>query len=331
MATLDYKAKIIEALDVMRTGQLAIKEATSRFKANAYKKAIDAFRAHEGPITTIADIKDLEGIGKQIREKVVEIISTGGLAAAERVKATTDIGAFEVLIGIHGIGPVKARNLIELGITNIADLRVATLANPKLLTKAQSLGLKYASTERIPRAEMEDHEKQLLALLPAPLRGAIVGSYRRGAINSGDIDLIVTYPSTEKEGVEGKKAFGLLIETLVASGYVKDELVSGAHKWMGYAALPGASVRRLDIMLTTPDEYGYAILYFTGSDKFNIAFRRYAQSKGYTLNEHTLASAASNKVMPIPTVRCEEDIFAFLGLKYVPPYERIDGRQIIPL
>lgn len=112
---------------------------------------------------------------------------------------------------------------------------------------------------------------------------------------------------------------------------------------MGYVQLPGGTVRRLDLMLTPPSEYAYAILYFTGSDKFNIAFRSHCLTLGYTLNEHALtakateavggagASAAAAAAKPIPLLEKEEDIFAFVGLRYVPPNERVDGKQIVKI
>ena len=80
----------------------------------------------------------------------------------------------------------------------------------------------------------------------------------------------------------------------------------------------------------TPDnEYAYALLYFTGSDKFNVAFRQYATNKGYTLNEHTLTPLRSDLPVP-PYMENEKDIFNFLGLRYIEPSRRVDEKQIIP-
>ena len=130
-----------------------------------------------------------------------------------------------------------------------------------------------------------------------------------------------------------------LFETFIAglkeSDYIIDELVSGEKKWMGYvrvgsAETPGKA-RRLDLLLTMPSEYAYALLYFTGSDKFNVAFRKYAGDKGYTLNEHTMVPLKGSSAPMPPGMKGEKDIFAFLGLRYVPPEERVDGAQIVPV
>jgi DNA polymerase/3'-5' exonuclease PolX len=144
---------------------------------------------------------------------------------------------------------------------------------------------------------------------------------------SGDIDLLVTYKESYGEA-SAIGSLGAIIESLTVSGYIVGTLVSGPKKYMGYVRLaPTLPARRLDILLTPPTEFPYAVLYFTGSDKFNIAFRRHCLTLGYTLNEHTL-TPTKDGVPAVPPMSSEEDIFAFVGLKYVPPTERVDGRQI---
>jgi hypothetical protein len=108
-----------------------------------------------------------------------------------------------------------------------------------------------------------------------------------------------------------------------------------------YGKLP---FRRLDILLTPPEEYGYALLYFTGSQKFNILVRQHALTLGYTLNEHRLMAIEGHKPLhaaspkgeagehrltpisarakPVPDLRTEAEILAFLGIKFVEPKDR---------
>ena len=74
-------------------------------------------------------------------------------------------------------------------------------------------------------------------------------------------------------------------------------------------------------------EYPYAILYFTGSKEFNVAFRKYALEKGYTLNEHELKPIREG-VPAVPLMRKEKDIFDFLGLHYVEPTLRRNEQDI---
>jgi DNA polymerase beta len=93
---------------------------------------------------------------------------------------------------------------------------------------------------------------------------------------------------------------------------------------------PTAPARRLDLLLTPATEYAYALFYFTGSDKFNVAVRSHALELGYSLNEHTLSIVEQSMPAP-PHVETEQDIFSFLGLKYIPPTERVDEKQVIEI
>jgi len=329
---MDYTPIILSSLEVMWLGEKAKKEPVAKFKANAYKKAMDEIRRHGEPIRSLDEVKGIKGLGAKILDKIREIIETGALAAAERVKERTDVGGMTELLTVHGIGPVKARSLLESGITSIALLRAAAAKNSKLLTKAQSLGLKYAedAVKRIPRAELVEHETHLLSQFGrSGLDGTIVGSYRRGAATSGDIDMLIRYPA-EMSVADAKKAFHAYVDALKTTGYIVDMLASGDMKWMGYVRLGAGVVRRLDLLLTPPTEFPFALLYFTGSDQFNVAFRKHCLTLGYTLNEHEMKPVADEK-KTVPPMKSEEDIFAFVGLKYVPPTERLNGRQIVPV
>jgi len=86
--------------------------------------------------------------------------------------------------------------------------------------------------------------------------------------------------------------------------------------------------RRLDLLVTPDEEYAYAMLYFTGSDRFNVACRQHALTMGYTLNEHKITPLYST-ASAIPYMKTEKDIFTFLGLRYIEPSKRIN--QISPI
>jgi DNA polymerase/3'-5' exonuclease PolX len=308
----------------MRLGELAVAGSGAKFKALAYKKAMDAIRRMPGPLTSLDDVKGLEGVGAKIEAKIADVLTTGTMGAAERMKSRADVGAFEALTAVHGIGPVKARELIVARIGSIAELRAAVRADPELLTDAAKLGLKYYEDGilRIPRAEMEQHEAALLAALPAPLFGKIVGSYRREAATSGDVDMLVSYPETMTDK-DAQTLFRRFVAELERTGYIEAKLAGGGKKWMGYVRLGTGAARRLDLLLTPPAEFAYALLYFTGSDKFNIAFRRYCLDLGYSLNEHTLTPVTAGKPAP-PPMKTERDIFRWAGLKFVRPSARTD-------
>lgn len=327
MAT-DFKAKILEELETLRLADLYRKNP---FPARAYETAQEAIRGLSGPITKADDTKGLEGVGAKIQQKIQEIVTTGSLRAATEAKRDLPIEAFQTLLGVHGIGPVKAKDLIEDGITSIEALRKASEENSKLLTAAQKLGLKYYedSQMRIPKTEMVEHENTILPGLSEEFTGTVVGSYRRGAAHSGDIDVLLTLPDSMAKKDQGA-LFVQMIDLFKEVDYIVDTLSSGPTKFLGYSRIEGKPVRRLDMLMIPKEEYACAILYFTGSQQFNVAFRSYALTKGYTLNEHRL-QATREGVPAVPAFASEEDIFAFLGLEYVEPSMRRDARDVKPL
>jgi DNA polymerase/3'-5' exonuclease PolX len=325
---MDYKQTIIDALDTLRRRDVADKQV---FKAKAYEKVIKQLRDHAGPITTAEDLKTFTGIGEKIQAKIAEIMATGQLASAARAKETHNLEALETFQKIYGVGPAKATELVAAGFRSVADLR----ANPESLNDKQRVGLAYYEDllERIPREEMLLHEKRLTASCPYPIE--VVGSYRRGAANSGDIDALIRIPERTSTSVGPKKAalhFEAYVESL--KPYIIEILAQGPKKCMAICKIgPGSKARRLDLLLTPANEYAYALLYFTGSDKFNVAFRAHALQEGYTLNEHTMKAVDGTKpelAQAQTSMEKEEDIFAFLKLKYIPPTERVGPEQIIP-
>jgi DNA polymerase beta len=328
MAT-NFKDTILRELETL---QLADEYRKKPFQMKAYTTAIEAIQVLPSPITKVEDVAGVKGVGEKIKQKVQEIITTGKLKAAEEARAAMPLEEYKTLRDIHGIGPVKAAKLIEEGVKTIAELRAASAANVKLLTAAQKLGLKYYedSLLRIPRAEMKEHEDVILPGLDPRFEGTVVGSYRRGAASSGDIDVLLTLPDSMTKKEQGD-LFLHMIELFKEIEYIVDTLSSGPTKFLGYCQFDKKHpVRRLDLLMIPKSEYACAILYFTGSKEFNVAFRSYALEKGYTLNEHRM-EATREGVPAVPPFATEEDIFEFLGLTYVEPENRRDGRDVRPL
>jgi DNA polymerase beta len=267
--------------------------------------------------------------------KIKEILETGTLGAAQKAKELYNIDALEALQNIYGVGPAAATTLVKAGITSIKQLREDVKENPKLLNDKQKIGLKYYEDllKRIPRDEMLEHHRILLELKPdtmADYEIEIVGSYRREATTSGDVDVLIRVPNGASNGINSKiakKNLALYVKALEEAGYIKEILALGEHKCMAISKIDVVA-RRLDLLMTPNEEYAYALLYFTGSDRFNVAFRQYALDNGYSLNEHTLTKVREG-VKEVPYMESEKDIFKFIGLRYIEPSKRIDGKQII--
>ena len=317
---MDKKKQILDILNVLR--QKATAEG-DKFRAIAFSKAIKAIEKLPA-VNSLADLTDVPGIGSGVKDRVAEVFATGHLLEAEEAKEEYSLDAYNVLQEVHGIGPAKARDLIKQGIKTIAALHSAATANPELLTHAQTVGLTYIDDlkKRIPRAEMEKHEAYVRRQLPKEFEMVVVGSYRRGLPNSGDFDVMITSRSLSE--LVAASHFQQFIDLLADEGYLRGEFARGEHKFMGVCRLPRHPTHRhVDLLLCKPEEYWYTILYFTGSDVFNVSMRRYALTKGYSLSEHDLKRVRDGVPAP-PVMNSEKDIFEFLGLEYVKPSDRIN-------
>lgn len=325
MSAPDIRPTIVAELDILR--RIAVTESAGVFKARAYANAIKAIQAWPTPIYGVADVPAAakgDGIGKEIRIKILRIIEEGCLdiPEADRARAT----ALEAFQGIYGVGPKKAEQLIDAGYTTIAEIRAAQAANPKFLNKNQQIGLRYYDELqlRIPRAEMDAHAATLMAHKPAALEGVIVGSYRRGAANSGDIDMLIR---TANPAVDAGAALSDFVAALRTAGYIREVLAHGDHKCLAISQLPSQPARRLDLLVTPPAEFPFAVFYFTGCDTFNVQVRSHALELGFTLNEHALTHIASGK--PVGGIKMERDIFTALKLVWREPHERTGPDAVV--
>jgi DNA polymerase beta len=315
----DYKQSIIQALQALSQQEEVAKE---RFKAIAYQKVIKELKNLSTPIYTIDDVKGVKGVGEKIKKKIEEIISTGSLQRVEKYKQTETYNVTEQLLNIYGVGPAKVNELINAHkISSIDELR----SKPELLNEKQLIGLTHYEDFllRIPRAEMDEHNKyikRILKKVSPNFEVQIVGSFRRDAISSGDIDVLITHPSDSLIG--DPELMSTIIQSLnVKYKYITDILGIGAKKCLGVAKLKDSKhFRRIDFLLTTEKEYPFALLYFTGNDKFNVDMRNHALSRGYSLSEHGLKDMKTDKL--VTGLKTEKGIFNFLELKYVEPNMR---------
>ena len=149
-----------------------------------------------------------------------------------------------------------------------------------------------------------------------------MGSYRRGAINSGDIDIIITS--------DDRSVFNRVIDSLISKKMIVEVLSRGDTKCLVIAKLtPRSKARRVDFMFTTRQEYPFAILYFTGSKDFNTAMRGHSLRMGLSMNEHGFTNKDSQQKIIYDDILSEKDIFDKLNLVYVPPEKRVDVRSLI--
>lgn len=295
-----------------------------------YKSNYDTFRAKTymglnkilKSLTSDSDLepqnmKKIKGIGQGTIDRIKEIVDTGTLQEYEKIKDKKS--PLEEFLKIHKVGPQCAKKLVSEGFKGVDDLRKCDNIKD-YLNDTQIKGLQYYDDMqvRIPYSEIQNHEvylKDVLYKIDPKAELTIAGSYRRKCKDSGDIDLLLKAMS--------KKTYDNFIDTLVKEGYLTCQLARGSKKYMGMGKIDISPChRRIDIMYTKPEEYPFAILYFTGSGDFNVRMREDALKQGYTMNEYGIKHTDTG--VKVDKVFLEErEIFDFLGYQYLNPEDRI--------
>ena len=311
----EKRDKIIHIFNALSDYEKANREP---FKANSYKKVVASIKKFNSDIElTEQNIRSIKGVGDSLYTKINEIITTGSCNLYDKIKDIED--PRKIFLGIHGVGPKKANELVKAGYKSIQGLR-DTKDKDKILNEVQIMGLNHYEDllQSIPRGEIEKHEKLLknvLLKIDQEAELTIAGSYRRKKEESGDIDVLL------KAG--DKSTYEKLIKRLTSHGYLIEHLAHGTKKYNGISRIGRNGVgRRIDIMYTKPSEYPFAILYFTGSDDFNKMMRKSILEKGMTINEYSLKDGETKE--PINHVfREEKDIFNYLKIEYIEPWQRL--------
>lgn len=134
-------------------------------------------------------------------------------------------------------------------------------------------------------------EKAVKDIYGAKVKVETCGSYRRGRPTCGDVDILIT--RTDDKPVSGM--LEPILVNLEKQGFLHERLGNtrlsdkGSEMYMGVCKGPkDTHFRRIDIKVYPKGQYGFALLYFTGSDFFNRSMRADAESKGYTLSDHGL-------------------------------------------
>ena len=280
----------------------------NQYKERIYRNASDHIRNYHEPITSGESLSGIKGIGESVVHDIDEYLTTGKIARLEDLKKLhPDSKVIEKFTSIEGVGPAAATKFYEEGYRTIEELK-----SRKRLTKAQKVGIEWYSDlqEEIPRNVMNQIKNKINSVFKEyPIKWQITGSYRREKPQSGDIDLLIEdRPDLNMEGV-----YYLLQDYLPATFSL------GPTKYMGVFQLtPNSIGHHIDIRLIEPENWAFALLYFTGSKQFNIQMRQYAKDKGFKLSEYGLYD---DKYVNYPATT-EVEIFKTLGLKYVKPSDR---------
>lgn len=297
------------------------------FRVRAYRSGAKAVRELNEPIAEIlADaerhLQNVPGIGQTLAEKAKMLVETGQLPQLEKLRQETP-AVLHRMTRIPGLGVKKALVLHrELGINSLEELRTACqeqrvrgLKGFGAKTETSILaGLSIAEAAsarlRIDQAEHLDLRlRNHLAGLSSVERLEFAGSYRRGKETVGDLDMLVI--SSDPAGVMDRLASFPGLVSLIGRGETKMSIRVDDQFQVDLRVVPAAS-------------FGAALQYFTGSKEHNVAVRGLARRLGLTLNEYGVARLES----PDDTFASvtEEEVYAALGLAWIPPELR-EGRK----
>jgi DNA polymerase/3'-5' exonuclease PolX len=332
--SLETNNKIVEELELIRNNLLSTNDI---YRVKAYNNVLKIINDNfsDKPIKNGEELQSFKGVGIKLVSKINEIFKNGFLEETINIKNNNSLKIIELFSSIYAIGPKNAYKFVnEKKIFSLEELekRKDELQENglPLLDNKMQLGLKYYENflNRIPREEMIHHENFLIKQLETLILQypetniMIVGSYRRKKEDSGDVDILISNEKNKKE------VFNSFIHLLKKNKYLIDDLAFGEKKYMGVCKLKNKEPRRVDILYTSPREYPFAQLYFTGSGNFNSLLRDYANSCGFRLNEYGLKHYdIKTKIIGeyVDNIFLnEEDIFKFLKIPYINPENRED-------
>jgi DNA polymerase IV len=307
---------------------------SDHWRVLAYRKAITALRKQPKKIVTRTQAFSIPGIGARLADKIEEIVFTNRLRRLENANYTAEDHILQEFLGVYGAGISQASRWVAQGYRTLEDLK--TKAS---LTKAQRIGAEHYDDfiQRIPRAEVEAHGeivRRAVHTVDAGMQVIIGGSYRRGAKDSGDVDVVITKPDATTEQIQAMMV-DVVVPQLFKQNFLQASLASTSRvdgsKWHGVSVLPDSNVwRRIDLLFVPGAEIGAALIYFTGNDIFNRSMRLLASKKGMRLNQRglyadVLRGEQRAKLNPgrLLEGRDERRIFELLGVPWRPPEHRI--------
>ncbi|MBP7999725.1 MAG: DNA polymerase/3'-5' exonuclease PolX [Chloroflexi bacterium] len=272
----------------------------------------------EGALTTIPHI------GAVLAEKIVEMLTTGRLQFYEKLAQEIPPSLVD-LLRVEGLGPKRVKQIYDtLQVTTLDGLaeaaREGKLRNlPGLGAKSEGKlvaaleALMRHGDKRTPLGVAWPIAQEILAQLaqlPGVTQTAIGGSLRRMKETIGDIDLLVAAANYEPIMTYFRAMDN--VESVAAAGPTKSRVV----------LLNGLGV---DLRVLPAERWGTLLSYFTGSKEHNVRLRELALKKGFTLNEHAFTPLNGD-----PEIVCasEEEVYATLGLPYIPPVLREDRGEI---
>ena len=299
------------------------------FRAVTYRAAARAIRDLREPLTKLAQskrLKEIPKVGPSVEEAIEQLIATGSSKRHQELQAAVPPGLL-TLLRVSGVGPATARTIYDhLRITTIEELEEAAREHrlrqlPKIQAKTEENILRSiaALKQRTGRSLLHEASAGAAAMLgyleaeTAVERIAIAGSLRRSRETIGDVDIVVG----ADDAVPIMDAFARApsVQRVLARGDTKSSVVVDRGL-------------QIDLRVVPPSSYGAALLYFTGSKEHNVRLRGLALRRKLLLNEYGLYRIGEEERGQELAAASEEDVYAALGMDWIPPELREDRGEI---
>lgn len=300
-------------------------EGENPFKIRAYRNAAMTIEnlPHNASmmVEKKGDLTELPGIGRDLADKIKNIVRTGELELLTELENKFPPGLSK-LMDVPGLGPKKVKKLYDtLNVQNLDDLakaadghKIRTLDSFSVKTEehiAQEVKKIVKEYNRIKLSVADQYAQPLIEYLKKDKnikKIEIAGSYRRRQETIGDIDILVTCDNN----------WGIM-DSFVKYDGVEEILSKGETR----SSVILKSEIQVDIRVMSEKSYGAALLYFTGSKPHNIAIRKIAKQKGWKVNEYGLFEGEKF----IAGVS-EDEMYKKLGLSYIPPELRENRGEV---
>src|SRR4029079_13029890 len=266
------------------------------FRVRAYRNAARRITDLSEPLANVANdpkrhLTDIDGIGKDLAQKIEELLETGKVGRLEQLRSEIPGGVL-AMVRIPGMGPKKAAALFkELGITSLDALRAACQADQVSALKGfgkktqekilAGIDLAASAHERMYWAHADEIVQQLLAHM-REIKGIrqieAAGSYRRGRETIGDIDLL----ADADDPTAAMDQLGRFEDTATVIGRGDTKMSIRLGRGL-----------QVDLRVVPAKSFGAALQYFTGSKDHNVVLRGMAKDRGLRINEYGIFRAAS--------------------------------------
>jgi DNA polymerase (family X) len=301
----------------------------------SYEKTAEMIAGMHESIEEIAKepekLTELPGIGDRMAEHIQEILKTGDYSLRQKLLKKFPASLLEVMT-LQSLGPKKVAFLwSNFKAATVAD--VEKLASEGKLRDVPGFGEKTEqnilkavetykrSTGRFRGDQVQAAAAELILFIEKFGKGidsiTPAGSLRRGKDTVGDLDLLLILA----EGFSSQKKIDAISEHILKYPRIDQTLAHGGNK-VSFTLDSGLQV---DVRLLERENFGAALLYFTGSKEHNVKLRGRANDLGYTLNEYCLATLKGEKRVAGAT---EQEIYAKLKLDFIPPEMRENTGEI---